>query len=98
MQTALTTFTSGILIVALGTVLKYKSATYLISGFESENISDEEGLSDFIGLNAIYVGALTMTVGLIEYSMIETRLCWYIFTVAVVIILLRMVIGSRKYR
>lgn len=98
MQTALTTFTSGMLIVALGTVIKYKSAIYLIAGFESENISDEEGLSDFIGSNAIFVGALTVTLGLIDYSNFEARHYWYIFTVAVVIILLRMVIGSRKYR
>lgn len=98
MQTALTTFTSGMLIVALGTVIKYKSAIYLIAGFESENISDEEDLSDFIGLNAIFVGALTVALGLIEHSKFEARLYWYIFTVAVVIILLGMITGSRKYR
>lgn len=98
MQTLLTTVAAGAFIGILGLLIRYKGATSLIAGFDSEKISDEEGLSEFIGLNALYVAALTIIVGLIDYSRFQNQVFWYIYTAAVLLLALRMVIGAKNYR
>jgi hypothetical protein len=98
MQTVTTTLAAGLFIAALGTLIRYKSATSLIAGFDSEKISDEEDLSNFIGLNALYVAALTIFIGLIEYSQFQSKIYWYIYGAAVVLLAFRMIIGARDYR
>ncbi|WP_217907007.1 DUF3784 domain-containing protein [Candidatus Nanohalobium constans] len=93
----MTTLAAGLFIAALGILIRYRGATSLIAGFDLEKISDEEGLSNFIGLNAVYVASLTIVIGLIEYSQFQSKIYWYIYTAAVVLLILRMIVGARDY-
>jgi hypothetical protein len=98
MQELLRTIGAGILIAVLGVLIRYRNATSLIAGFDAEKVEDEDGLSNFIGLNAIYVALITTAVGVIEYlSLIENRIYWAVYAAVVVAIAGRMIIGSRSF-
>ncbi|WP_049971841.1 DUF3784 domain-containing protein [Haladaptatus cibarius] len=91
------TLTSGLFVVVLGALIKYKGMSKLIAGYDPDEVADEQGLNNFIGTNAILVGVLTMVVGIVDYLGVFENIVWIAFGVIVVIFAGRMIFGSRRY-
>ncbi len=98
METAITVILAGTLTAVLGGLIRYREATSLIAGFDEEKITDEEGLSKLIGTNTLYVAGLTVLTGILELSGLDGKVFWTIYTVLVIALASRMLIGSRSYR
>ncbi|MFC6875462.1 DUF3784 domain-containing protein [Halobellus marinus] len=71
----------------------------LIAGYDPETVTDEEGLADFIGTNALYVAVLTICVGILEFRAATADREWYwiVFVIAVIAIAIRMIRGARRF-
>ena len=84
---------------ALGIAIKYFGMVRLIAGYDSDRVTDEEGLADFVGTNTLYVAALLAFVAVVEYAepLGDTDLVWIVFVVAVFGLTARMIVGSRRY-
>ncbi|MDB2284468.1 DUF3784 domain-containing protein [Halorubrum ezzemoulense] len=96
---AITTITAGVFVGILGVLIKYVGMMELIAGYDPETITDEEGLADFIGTNALYVAALTIGVGILEFRAATSDSGWYwiVFVIAVAAIAIRMIRGARRF-
>ena len=91
------TLTSGLFVVVLGILIKYKGMSKLIAGYDPDEVADKQGLDNFIGTNAIFVGILTMVVGIVDYTGFFEDIVWIAFVVILFVLIGRMVIGSRRY-
>lgn len=91
---------SGVLVGVLGTLIKYAGMMHLIAGYDSDQVTDEEGLADFIGTHTLVVAALTVCVGVLELWEPTDDSEWHrvAFVIGVVAIAVRMVRGARHYR
>ncbi|MFC6989087.1 DUF3784 domain-containing protein [Haloplanus sp. GCM10025708] len=96
---ALLTVGAGIFVGVLGVLIKYAGMTELVAGYDPERVTDEEGLADFVGTNALYVAVLTICVGVLELrsSTADAEWYWIVFVIAVVAIAVRMIRGARRY-
>ncbi len=84
---------------ALGVLIKYFGMVQLIAGYDSDRVTDEEGLARFIGTNTLYVAALLVLVAAVEYAeaFAAAELIWMGFLVGVFGLTARMVVGARRY-
>ncbi|WP_436344465.1 DUF3784 domain-containing protein [Natronorubrum sp. FCH18a] len=84
---------------ALGVLIKYFGMVQLIAGYDSDRVTDEEGLATFIGTNTLYVAALLVLVAVVEYTgpFAGTELIWVGFLVGVAAVTARMLVGARRY-
>lgn len=84
---------------ALGIAIKYFGMVRLIAGYDSDRVTDEAGLADFVGTNTLYVAALLVLVAALEHAKPfgDTGLVWLVFVVAVFGLTARMIVGSRRY-
>ncbi|QFU81151.1 DUF3784 domain-containing protein [Natronorubrum aibiense] len=100
--------TSGLLVVLLvvmgivamlGVLIAYFGHVELIAGYDPDRVTDEDGLATFIGTNTLYVAALMGLVTLVKLLELldDTELVWIAFTVGVLGLTVRMVLGSRRY-
>ncbi|SDY86197.1 DUF3784 domain-containing protein [Halopenitus persicus] len=98
-EQAVTAIGAGIFIGILGILIKYVGVMDLIAGYDPETVTDEEGLADFVGTNALYVAALTICVGILELrsSAADSEWYWLVFVVAIAAIAIRMVRGARRF-
>ena len=96
---AITTITAGVFVGILGVLIKYVGVMELIAGYDPETVTDEEGLADFIGTNALYVAVLTIGVGILELRAATADSGWYwiVFVIAVAAIAVRMIRGARRF-
>ena len=83
----------------LGVLIKYAGAVRLIAGYDPDRVTDEAGLAAFIGTNTLYVAALLMSVAVVEYTdpFDGTAVVWIVFTISVIGLAARMIVGSRRY-
>ena len=84
---------------ALGVLIKYFGMVQLIAGYDSDRVTDEEGLSRFIGTNTLYVAAMLVLVAAVEYTeaFAAGELIWVGFLVGVFGLTARMIVGARRY-
>ena len=84
---------------ALGIAIKYFGMVELIAGYDPDRVTDEEGLADFIGTNALYVAGLLALVAGVEHAepIDETAVVWIAFLVAVGGLAVRMIRGAQQY-
>ncbi|ELY48278.1 DUF3784 domain-containing protein [Natronorubrum sulfidifaciens] len=83
----------------LGALIKYAGAVRLIAGYDPDRVTDEAGLAAFIGTNTLYVAVLVLSVAVVEYTdpFDGTAIVWIVFTVGVIGLTARMIVGSRRY-
>ncbi len=81
---------------ALGVAIKYFGMVRLIAGYDSDRVTDEQGLADFVGTNTLYVAALLVLVAVLEYTepFGDTGLVWIGFLLAVFGLTARMIRGG----
>lgn len=98
-ETAMSLALSAGFVGILGVLIKYFQMVNLIAGYDSERVTDEEGLADFVGTNALYVAGISGVVAIAEYTQpIEGYgAVWIPYTLAVVLIAVRVIRGARKY-
>lgn len=84
---------------ALGVLIKYYGMVSLIAGYDPDRVTDEEGLADFIGTNALYVAALMLFVAALVYTepIANIDAVWLLFAVGVFGLVGRMIRGARRY-
>jgi len=87
---------AGVLLTVFGVLIRYYGAASLIAGYDPERVDDEEGLTDFVGANALYAAALALAVAVAEF-LAPADWYWVVFTVGIVALAVRMVRGSRRY-
>ena len=80
-------------------LIKYFGMVRLIAGSDSDRVTDEEGLAEFVGTNALYVAALTFLVAVVEYAdpAAGTGAVWLLFLVGVLGLTARTIRGARRY-
>ena len=90
---------AALLVAVLGVTIRYFGMVHLIAGYDAERVTDEEGLADFVGLNALYVAAITGVVAVVEYTRLfgGSRAVWILYVLGVVLLTVRMVRGARRY-
>jgi len=83
---------------ALGILIKYVGMVQLIAGYDPDRVTDEEGLAEFIGTNALYVAALLLLVAVVEATAPNRAdPVWVVFVVGVGLLTIRMIRGARRY-
>ncbi|ADB61323.1 hypothetical protein Htur_2445 [Haloterrigena turkmenica DSM 5511] len=84
---------------ALGIAIKYFGMVRLIAGYDSDRVTDEAGLADFVGTNTLFVAALLVLIAVVEHAepFGDTDLVWLVFVVAVFGLTAHMIVGSRRY-
>ena len=84
---------------ALGVLIKYFGMVNLIAGYDPDRVTDEEGVADFVGTNALSVAALTFLVAVFEYAepIAGSEVVWILFVVGVFGLTARMIRGARRY-
>ncbi|ELY49295.1 DUF3784 domain-containing protein [Natronolimnohabitans innermongolicus] len=84
---------------ALGALIKYAGMVQLIAGYDPDRVSDEAGLADFIGTNALYVAALALLLALVEHAepAVGANAARVGFLVGVFALAARMLFGARRY-
>ena len=87
------------LVGIIGISIKYFGMVNLIAGYDPDSVTDNEGLADFIGTNALYVAGLTVLVGALEYTQPFEgyRGIWIVYLLGVGVLTVRMVRGGRRY-
>ncbi|SIR61211.1 DUF3784 domain-containing protein [Natronorubrum thiooxidans] len=87
------------IVAALGVLIAYFGHVELIAGYDSDRVADEAGLATFIGTNILYVAVLMGLVTVVELLELldNTDVLWLAFTVGVLALTVRMVLGSRRY-
>lgn len=90
---------SGLFVGVLGILIRYVGTMHLIAGYNPDQVTDEEGLANFIGTHALIVAALTVGVGVLELreTTADSEWYWLVFVIAVVAIAVRMIRGARRY-
>ena len=97
-QIAITTL-AGLFIGLLGYLIRYRDKPELIAGFKEEKFTDVEGLKDFVGLYMFAVAVLTVAVGVADYSsLLEGGLHWIVYSVLLAVVVLRLLIGIRRFQ
>lgn len=83
----------------MGIAIKYFGMVNLIAGYDPEKVTDEEGLADFVGTNALYISGLTVIVAVIEYAQPfgGDRYVWFVYLVCVVLLTAWTVWGAQRY-
>ncbi|THE63702.1 DUF3784 domain-containing protein [Salinadaptatus halalkaliphilus] len=73
----------------------------LIAGYDPETVTDEAGLTAFVGANTLYVAGLVLAVAVVEYaepfSQTAADAVRIGFVVGVLALAARMVVGARRY-
>jgi len=99
MEQLLITTLAGLFIGLLGYLIKYRDKPELIAGFDREKFADVEGLKDFIGSYIFVVGGLAVVTGVLDFfSVIESEILWMAFSGLMAVIVLRLLVGVRKFR
>ncbi|WP_049925831.1 DUF3784 domain-containing protein [Halopiger goleimassiliensis] len=100
--TVLSLLAAAAFVGLLGALVKYAGQTWLIAGYDPDRVTDEEGLANFIGTNALYVAGLLFVLAGLEYAepVDETlvSLLWVAFAGVVLVIGVRMLTGARRYQ
>ncbi|SDQ59837.1 DUF3784 domain-containing protein [Natronobacterium texcoconense] len=99
--TSVTLLAAATFVGTLGALIKYAGMTSLIAGYDPDRVTDEEGLADFVGMNALYVAGLTLAVAIVEYADpfggTGSDVVWLVFVVGVFALAIRMIAGARRY-
>lgn len=90
---------SGLFVGTLGILIRYAGMMHLIAGYNPDQVTDEEGLADFIGAYTLIVAVLTLSVGFLELwePTADSSWYWVVFVIAVLTIAARMIRGARRY-
>ncbi|WP_181686121.1 DUF3784 domain-containing protein [Halorhabdus salina] len=90
---------SGLFIGVLGILIRYAGMMHLIAGHDPDQVTDEEGLANFIGIYTLIVAVLTVCVGILELWEPTADSAWYwlVFVIAVFAITVRMIRGAPGY-
>ncbi len=87
---------AGVLLAVLGVLIRFYGASHLIAGYDPDAVENEEGLTNFVGTNALYAAALAFAVAVAEYAA-PADWYWVVFAGGIVALCLRMVSGARRY-
>jgi hypothetical protein len=89
---------SGLLVAAVGALIRYAGWVELVAGYDPERVTDEEGLAEFVGRNVLAVGVLTVLLGAVEAVTPGGETWYWLGYVAVVLgIGLWTVRGARRF-
>lgn len=90
---------AGIFVVLLGILIAYGGRVELIAGYDPDRVTDEDGLANFIGRNAIYVALLALGCAAILYTALagEASVVWIAFVVGTLGLTARMLRGAKRY-
>ena len=88
---------SGLFVVFIGYLIKYRGMVQLIAGYDPDEVIDENGLANFTGTVAIVVGLVIIMTGILESQDIGIGILWYAFGVFVVGSAGVMVVGTNRY-
>ncbi|EMA50239.1 DUF3784 domain-containing protein [Halococcus thailandensis] len=88
---------SGLSVVLVGYLIKYRGMVGLIAGYDSDEIVDESGLAEFTGSLALLVGGVTVLTGVLDHLEIANGVLWYVFAAFVVGVVAVMIVGSSRY-
>ncbi|MFC4247277.1 DUF3784 domain-containing protein [Natribaculum luteum] len=99
LERVILTVTSGVFVGLLGVAIRYFGRVELIAGYDPERVVDDDALAKFVGTNTLYVAALTILVGVVDY--VEPfggqDAHWLVFVFVVFALTGRMIVGSRRY-
>ena len=98
-ETAVSLLIASGVVGTLGVLIKYFGMVNLIAGYDPDEVTDQEGLADFVGTNALYVAGLTLLVAAMEYTQPFDgyRGIWIVYILAVGLLTVRMIRGGRRY-
>ena len=98
-ETAIVLILTAGFVGALGILMKYFGMVNLIAGYDSERVTDEEGLADFVGTNALYVAGISVVVAVAEYTQPFEgyKAIWIFYVLGVGLLAVRMIRGAQKY-
>lgn len=88
---------SGLFVASIGYLIKYRGMVRLVAGYDPDEVVNEAGLANFIGILTIVVGTATVLAGVLEYQDIGSGIIWYVFGVFIVVSVGVMIIGSNRY-
>lgn len=89
----------GVVTGILGYLIRFGGMVELVAGYDSDRVADDEGLARFVGTNTLYLAALTVGVGLVEYVGVFDDVGWHwrAYVVVVVPLVAWMVFGARRF-
>ena len=88
---------SGLLVVFIGYLIKYRGMVQLVAGYDPDEVIDEDGLGNFIGTVAIVIGVVTIMAGILESQDVGNGILWYVFGVFVIGSAGVMIVGTNRY-
>ncbi|EMA42227.1 hypothetical protein C448_11871 [Halococcus morrhuae DSM 1307] len=88
---------SGLSVVLIGYLIKYRGMVGLIAGYDSDEVVDESGLAEFAGTLTILIGVVTILTGVLDHFEIGNGVLWYVFVVFVVGAAGMLIVGSNRY-
>ena len=89
---------TGLILLVLGYLIKYRGMTNLIAGYSPERVRDERGLANWAGGVALFFGGYTVAVGLLLFLFLQVLpvlAALYVLTITVGTVVL--VLGCRRY-
>lgn len=98
-DTAISLLLTAGFVGVLGVLIKYCGHVHLIAGYDSESVTDTEGLAEFVGTNILYIAGISAAVAVAEYTKpVEGyELIWPLYVLGVVLITIRIIRGARTF-
>ncbi|WP_323675623.1 DUF3784 domain-containing protein [Halorubellus sp. PRR65] len=90
---------TGVFVGLLGVLIRFGGMVELVAGYDPERVEDDEGLARFVGSNVLYVAALTVVVGVVEYVDVVDGVGWHwgAYLVGVFALAARTIRGARRF-
>jgi hypothetical protein len=89
-------FAVGAFVGLLGALIRFYGASSLIAGYDPDRVTDEEGLTRFVGTNTLYVAALTLGLAAAEHTA-PADWHWAVYAACVFVLAVRTVSGARGF-
>jgi hypothetical protein len=96
---AVLTVATGAVVGVFGVLIRYYQMTGLIAGYDSEAVTDDEGLASFVGTYVLLTGVMTVAIGVAIFLELvgSSTTLWVAYSFAVVLVTVRVVIGAQQY-
>jgi heme/copper-type cytochrome/quinol oxidase subunit 3 len=96
---ALVTLFSAAIIAVFGVLIRYYGMVELVAGYDPEAVTDEAGLAAFVGTYTLLIAGATAAVGVAVFLQVfeNSTILWSAYTVAVVLLTVRLVVGAQQF-
>jgi len=90
---------AGAFVGVFGVLVRFGGMVELVAGYDPERVEDDEGLARFVGSNVLYVAAVTVLVGVVEYVGVADGVGWHwgAYLVGVFALAARTIRGARRF-